>query len=425
MILSLDFRFEVVRVGAYLRKVGLPSNYLISLFLAQLMYTSRFLRSCARFLKVGGWKALPYLLQQWPRLWAWYRVGVLPEHVLLYTVQKLPCPTERYWTTADSVLCWLTILGKDAAYLELISSEPYSSTLTHSFPAFYKLEDKRVLTNLFRDHKRVKTCLVYGSLYCGASDVSELPRKDLFVRSTHPRHAQARAHTKLIYDESQDCWRAHGATRVLRTTRDVVRHFQVETYAPFVEFQELLENHPSIASFLGSATALVSVRINTFMAESGSVVTSTALARIPQSIDAIMDDWNHGALCVSVHVKDGKLSEMGVSKFGRQSVLRNGQFFAGFQLPCWCSAIQIARDAHEALWSIPKLNGILRRMSFDVALTPRGAILLEMSSWSHPMLQLLTGPELSDQSAKSNRVRPGLYELKEIEYMLWKFYPCR
>lgn len=146
--------------------------------------------------------------------------------------------------------------------------------------------------------------------------------------------------------------------------------------------QELLVPHPALRRY--GETALNTLRIVTVRDAAGVPHAASVLFKMART-GALVDNIGAGALAAHVDLGTGKLSKaFAWPGDGLWDVHPDtGADIEAYELPYWREAITLASQAHERLTS----GGSL---SWDVALTERGPMLLEMNAFApRPVYQRL------------------------------------
>ena len=166
--------------------------------------------------------------------------------------------------------------------------------------------------------------------------------------------------------------------RVLRLEAlfDHLARLSVDT--PYL-LQGLVGNHEEIRALSGVDT-LCTLRVPTCRHVDGRVeVLPLAFFRMPARPDALFDNMAQGGIAYGVDLESGRL-QAGATYEARE-VYRvhptTGRTVVGFTLPFFAEALQQVRLAHaEGMSAFPTVG-------WDVALTPRGPLLLEGNvQWS-------------------------------------------
>lgn len=147
-------------------------------------------------------------------------------------------------------------------------------------------------------------------------------------------------------------------------------------------FQELLAPHPSLCSF--GSSALNTLRIATVRDADGISHPVAILFKLAR-VGALVDNIGAGALASHVDPLSGRLSKAfswpGDGTWDKHP--DTGAQIEGYELPYWSEAVALAVRAHERLTSAGSL-------SWDVAITERGPMLLEMNAFApRPVYQRL------------------------------------
>jgi hypothetical protein len=160
--------------------------------------------------------------------------------------------------------------------------------------------------------------------------------------------------------------------------------------------QERLSNHPEILR-LTATTGLQTLRLVTLVDSDGQIhMTDGALKLILG--DQVIDNLRHGTtgnIFAPLGILRGQLTEaMAPSPDGVGWVcLRKhpvtGLELPGFQLPDWTATLDLV--ARCARLFLP-----LRTIGWDIALTPRGPIVIEANRWWDPPNDMLLSPALDE-----------------------------
>lgn len=143
--------------------------------------------------------------------------------------------------------------------------------------------------------------------------------------------------------------------------------------------EERLFNHPDVLS-LSPSTALQTVRVVTFVCPDQSLTILAARWRLA-SANAMVDNFCHGTssglLCI-LNPRSGVIDaiykgkrypyEFALTTTDRH--LETGQLLTGKQIPLWSDVVPLVERAARAF--LP-----LRSIGWDVALTPRGPLIVE------------------------------------------------
>jgi hypothetical protein len=146
--------------------------------------------------------------------------------------------------------------------------------------------------------------------------------------------------------------------------------------------QELISSHSALHVF--GSSALNTIRLVTVRDSAGAVHPVAALLKMAR-VDSLVDNIGAGAIAAHIDFENGRLSE--AFSWPREGLWTShpdtGAVIEGFEVPFWREAISLAINAHERLTSGSSL-------SWDVAITDRGPVLLEMNAFvPRPVYQKL------------------------------------
>lgn len=157
-------------------------------------------------------------------------------------------------------------------------------------------------------------------------------------------------------------------------------------YGQDILFQQLLTQHPIIASF--NQTSINTVRVVTLHTPDG-IRLDGAVFRMGLRGKPV-DNWSAGGVAVGVNLEDGTLMRYGVRerKFGGEVFAAHpdsGITFEGFQLPYWDRILSLVTEAAKAIYP-------LRTIGWDVAFCPEGPMIVEANEeWHVEFLQICWG----------------------------------
>jgi hypothetical protein len=165
-------------------------------------------------------------------------------------------------------------------------------------------------------------------------------------------------------------------------------------YRRFV-IQERLYNHADLVGLSGT-TALQTARLVTWVRTDGEVEIYLTFLKIIVGTGAT-DNYDYGRagnLKANISVENGTLGPAlaGADGLGFRVVSMHpttAVAISGFRLPYWQDARQLACRAARLFWP-------LRTIGWDVALTPKGPVLVEGNVWWDPSNDLVVGPQASD-----------------------------
>lgn len=158
--------------------------------------------------------------------------------------------------------------------------------------------------------------------------------------------------------------------------------------------QERLRNHAELVRLSGSDT-LQTMRIHTLVAPDGDCRVLEASLKVVTG-DAIIDnieDGRTGNVIAPISLPDGRLGQAvrespdALACVSLAEHPRTGRRFEEITLPGWAEACALVRGA--ALEFLP-----LRALGWDVALTPRGPVIVEANMWWGPPNQVDGMPDL-------------------------------
>jgi hypothetical protein len=134
-----------------------------------------------------------------------------------------------------------------------------------------------------------------------------------------------------------------------------------------------LVNHPTVADL--SNGALSTVRIVTCLDERGDPEVITAVLRMPQGENVIIDNFHAGGIAAEVDIETGRLgraSDQGLTPDStwHERHPQTGAMIVGRMLPSWPAALELVVAAHVAF-------GARVLIGWDVALLSDGPCLVE------------------------------------------------
>ncbi|WP_269745295.1 sugar-transfer associated ATP-grasp domain-containing protein [Thauera sp. 63] len=147
-------------------------------------------------------------------------------------------------------------------------------------------------------------------------------------------------------------------------------------------FQQHVKQHQGLTAF--SATAVNTLRILTTLKDSGDVEFPAVILKMGRG-SSLIDNVGAGGLAAHLDLETGALSSGFVwpGKETYETHPDSGARIDGFVVPFWREALALAARAHQNLTSA-------RSLGWDVAITERGPLLIEMNSYvSIPVYQRL------------------------------------
>jgi hypothetical protein len=166
-------------------------------------------------------------------------------------------------------------------------------------------------------------------------------------------------------------------------------------YRRFV-IQDRLHSHPDLEALSGTS-ASQAARLVTWINSDGKVEIYLTFLKIITG-SGVTDNYDYGRtgnLKANINAKDGTLGPAVGGTPDRigfrivHSHPKTGAAIEGFQVPFWAEARELVLRAAPLFWP-------LRTIGWDVALTPKGPILLEGNVWWDPSNDLVIGPQASD-----------------------------
>lgn len=165
-------------------------------------------------------------------------------------------------------------------------------------------------------------------------------------------------------------FRANGHTVA---TGDLVRYFALRRDQGYL-FQERLRVHPRLAGLIGDR--LSTVRVLILVDGQGGAEAVSAVAKLPAGTQVADNYWRADNLLAAVELETGTLIRA-INGWGAglrvvETHPDTGARLAGASLPAYDHAIALARQAAAAFPAI-------RTQSWDVALTDKGPVLMELN----------------------------------------------
>jgi hypothetical protein len=260
-----------------------------------------------------------------------------------------------------------------------------------------RLVDKLALEEWLRKRglPTVRTLVICAGGSCTLTSVSgeRLPPIDLFSK---PRDSVQGIGAKL-WRYNAGVWRS-GSDAFSRD--ELLSHLATGSVSRPILLQETLRSHCSIAAL--SPGALSTVRLLTLRAADGQVTPIIAVLKMPVGA-AATDHFRKGAVGAPVDLETGRLGLAMVStSVGYIKPIAchpdSGIQVAGFQLPLWTEARDLAVAAHE---SLPKIVCV----GWDVAITDYGPVIIEGNdNPGHRSMQLPTGVAIGSTADHVDRV---------------------
>jgi len=194
-----------------------------------------------------------------------------------------------------------------------------------------------------------------------------LPHVDLFAKPSSGRGGCGIESWR--YDGSQ--WSRDGAPPIDEAA--LMDHFRGLSKKERFLIQRRLVPHPELADL--SANVLTTVRMVTIIDENGGFEATHAAYRMPNRLDATVDNFHAGGLAAKVDIETGELgpaSDIGLHPSSRWHSTHplSGAQIAGRKLPFWKESIDLARRAHAV---IPGRAVI----GWDIAIVDDGPVLIE------------------------------------------------
>lgn len=143
--------------------------------------------------------------------------------------------------------------------------------------------------------------------------------------------------------------------------------------------QNVVEQHALVNKL--NPSCINTIRIITIRGKSGAINVFAASMRLGVKSDSFVDNRAVGGMAVGITV-DGKLKKYGFQhvEFGGKLEKHpvTGTVFEDYQLPYWEDVVALVKKAHECFRGIQSIG-------WDVAITPRGPILIEGNdNWEVP-----------------------------------------
>jgi hypothetical protein len=176
-------------------------------------------------------------------------------------------------------------------------------------------------------------------------EVKSLPHADLFAKPSRGRGGCRIESWR--YDGSH--WSRDGAPPIDEAA--LMEHFRRLSRWEHYLIQRRLFPHPELADL--SAGVLTTIRMVTVLDEDGGYEATHAAYRMPNRLDATVDNFHAGGLAAKVDIETGELgpaSDIGLhpnSEWHAKHPLSGAQI-AGRKLPFWMETIDLARRAHAA-----------------------------------------------------------------------------
>ncbi len=174
-------------------------------------------------------------------------------------------------------------------------------------------------------------------------------------------------------------------------------------------FQETITQHPKLDEI--NPSCINSIRMDTFVDKDGSCEVLSAYIRMSTS-NSHVDNVSSGGCYVGIDIHTGELTRYGysaISVTGGNTYTRHpetGIVFKGFKIPFF-------KEAKAFVRGIARLVPSLRLIGWDIAITPRGPLLIEGNSGYD-----ITGNDMIYGGYRANPVfRKVLSELNETRYL--------
>jgi putative polysaccharide biosynthesis protein len=231
------------------------------------------------------------------------------------------------------------------------------------------LQDKQLFTQHCNRHG-IPAIPVLASFRDEATQclAEDLPACDLFLKPMGGRGGVGAELWLLVEDKTY----VDRSKRRL-TAVELIAHAQLlSRRRPFI-LQRRIVNHPEFLPL--SPSALSTMRIVTFTNEADDIEVVRAVFRMGQAVDSVVDNFHSGGIAARIDLETGELglaTDMGL-KHSIGWIERHpatGAQIAGYQLPVWKAAQQLAIRAHHAF-----RGRVL--IGWDIAWTPDGLIVVE------------------------------------------------
>lgn len=202
---------------------------------------------------------------------------------------------------------------------------------------------------------------------CPSSGVA-LPEQDLFVKPNHGKGG--RGAERWHYRQTGGYEADDGRTL---SGRELLEHLRRLPFKEGLIVQPRRVNHPDLAAL--SNGALATVRIVTCRNEQGTFEVTSAVLRMAQGRNHVVDNFHAGGLAASVDLETGMLgraTDMGTRPTvgWRDEHPDSGAPITGRTLPFWREALDLVTRAHAAF-----ADRII--IGWDVGLMPDGPELVE------------------------------------------------
>ncbi|MDH3663817.1 MAG: hypothetical protein OEU92_28020 [Alphaproteobacteria bacterium] len=273
------------------------------------------------------------------------------------------CNAHNWWATAHDKLAFYALLRGQNLPL------PENRALFHPFR---RCGDLPVLTSMVALAEHLRTQMVYPVF---AKPVTG-------IRSVGVAGIQR-------FDQAADALVLHDGREV--PVDDYVR--EVEAYRDDgYLFQEMLQPHPGIARICGNR--LTTLRLVVGIEDDGPVLMH-ALWKVPVGDNPADNFWRPGNLLGALDPQSGEvrrvISGVGPDQAEVETHPDTGERLLGVTLPDWPAAVALCRDAASMFIG-------LRLQAWDVALTDRGPVLIEVNiGGDFNLPQLALGAGLMDQ----------------------------
>jgi glutathione synthase/RimK-type ligase-like ATP-grasp enzyme len=152
--------------------------------------------------------------------------------------------------------------------------------------------------------------------------------------------------------------------------------------------QEFINQHKDLRKV---STSTNTIRVVTIRKRNGEVLIVGTYARFGVGTSKV-DNLSQGGISVAANIKTGELAQVGINRLSQifYSHPTSGIAFEGFHIPLWAQVISLAKQVQSNFDFFPFLG-------MDIAVTPRGPILIEInSSYDNVALEQARGPVLDD-----------------------------
>jgi hypothetical protein len=207
-----------------------------------------------------------------------------------------------------------------------------------------------------------------GQILAAASQITNLPARDLFVK---PRQGNGGHHAERWDYVDQDSYR-NSSGKILSRDELLAALLQQSLNDDFI-IQPRLINHGALVDI--SNDALSTVRVLTCRNEQGQPEATNVAFRMAVGGNSVVDNFHQGGLAAAVNMKTGTIgeaSDIGIKPgMGWREVHPvSGLRFKGRILPDWQKVLELACEAHKAF-----PHRIM--VGWDVAMLQDGPMIIE------------------------------------------------